>query len=257
MASFGQDLKREREARGITLREISDSTRIGLRYLEALEGDHLELIPRQFFLRAILRSYAKAVGLDEGEVLKRYDDIAQFSEQLEYKESGSVPPAAPRAGLRGWARALIAGGTLVAAAVSLYIFVFSPRRTGAKLPETMREPAAVKSLPVPIVPPAAPQAAEPPAAPAGGLKLEASFSEETWLRVYADGARVWDGIKRAGDTLEVKAEREIVVNSGNAGGMAFSLNGQPARPLGPHGAVMTDIRMTPDNFKSFLAGEGH
>ncbi|OGD19871.1 MAG: hypothetical protein A2W03_08280 [Candidatus Aminicenantes bacterium RBG_16_63_16] len=84
----------------------------------------------------------------------------------------------------------------------------------------------------------------------------ASFSDDTWLRVLADGQQVYEGTKREGETLEVKAERELILHTGNAGGMAFTLNGRRARPLGPRGAVMTDIRMTPDNYRTFLAPEG-
>ena len=53
----------------------------------------------------------------------------------------------------------------------------------------------------------------------------------------------------------MNAERLIVLSTGNAGGLDFTLNGKPARPLGKSGVVMTDIRLTPDNFKSFLAPE--
>jgi len=43
MPSFGQDLKREREARGISLQEIAETTKISLRYLQALEEDQFEI----------------------------------------------------------------------------------------------------------------------------------------------------------------------------------------------------------------------
>ncbi len=266
MASFGQDLKRERETRGISLREIADSTRIGLRYLEALEGDHLERIPRQFFLRAIIRSYAKAVGLDEAQVIKKYDDMVQFGEQLEYRKS--APEAAPaRSAQLRWKRALILVLLLILAGGLFYVFVLAPRRTGRLALQPTGTPApqtrsgtapwaAAKAVPAPAAPaPSQPQ--KPILERVSGLVFEASFSENTWLRVYADGRRVHDGTKRAGDTLSVKAEREIVLNLGNAGGMRFTLNGRPARPLGPRGAVMTNIRINPGNYTSFLLpGEG-
>jgi len=253
MASLGQDLKREREIRGISLREISDSTRIGMRYLEALEGDHLELIPRQFFVRAILRSYAKAIGLEENQVLKKYDDMVQFGEQLEYRESG-LETAPARSGIPGWARALVLGLLLVAVGTFLYVFVLSPRRRGGPTAETRPAPAAVEVVPTPVTP-APPPFQGPLTEPVSGLALVATFSEETWLRVRADGQQVFEGLKQAGDTLEVNAERVLVLATGNAGGIAFRLNGRNARPLGPRGAVMTDIRITPDNYRTFLVPE--
>jgi cytoskeleton protein RodZ len=285
MASFGQYLKHERETRGISLREISDSTRITIRYLEALEADRLELIPRQFFVRAIIRSYAKAVGLEEDKVLGKFDNKLEFGEQLEYR-AAAVEAAPDRTGFPGWARALIAALAIIAAGALIYLFVLSPRKPGetkakpavtSPAAATMEsQPAAVavdaadEAAPAPVTPtpvtedapdatltpaPAAPQSQSPPLEELSGLVLAATFSAKTWLRVTADGVQVFEGIKQPGDTLAVKAQQEMVLSTGNAGGMDFTLNGRPARPLGKPGVVMTDIRLNPDNFKAFLATE--
>jgi cytoskeletal protein RodZ len=72
MASLGQSLRDEREARGISLEEIASSTKIVPRYLQALEADRLDLMPGGFFIKGIIRTYAKAVGLDPEAVLERY-----------------------------------------------------------------------------------------------------------------------------------------------------------------------------------------
>jgi transcriptional regulator with XRE-family HTH domain len=87
MASLGQELRRERELRGISLREIADSTRISLRFLQAIEDDQFGRIPGEFFVRAILRSYAKGVGLDEHQVLNRYQEMQSFEEQQQEREN--------------------------------------------------------------------------------------------------------------------------------------------------------------------------
>ncbi len=253
MASLGQDLKRERELRGISLREISDSTRIGMRYLEALEADRLEVIPRQFFARAILRTYAKAIGLDENQVLKKYDEKVQFGEQLEYKESGAE--AAPaRSKVPAWVWALVFGLALVAVGTIIFIFVLAPRRTAGPAPKAEPPAAAAEVVPKPVAS-APPPAEEPLTEQVSGLVFEATFSDGTWLRVFADGRLFYEGTKQAGDNLVVKAEREMVLNTGNSGGMAFTINGRRARPLGPRGAVLTNIRITPDNYRTFLVPE--
>lgn len=72
MASLGQELREEREARHISIEEIASSTKIVSRYLEALEDDRLDIMPGGFFIKGIIRAYAKAVGLDPEEVLGRY-----------------------------------------------------------------------------------------------------------------------------------------------------------------------------------------
>ena len=64
MSSFGEKLKRERELRGISLREIADGTKISVRFLQALEEDRVEALPGGLFPRAFARQYALFLGLD-------------------------------------------------------------------------------------------------------------------------------------------------------------------------------------------------
>ena len=72
MTSLGQALREQREARNISIEEIASATKIVSRYLEALEADRLDQMPGGFFIRGIIRTYAKSVGLDPEEVLNRY-----------------------------------------------------------------------------------------------------------------------------------------------------------------------------------------
>ena len=64
MSSFGETLKRERELRGISLRDIADGTKISVRFLQALEEDRVEVLPGGLFPRAFVRQYALYLGLD-------------------------------------------------------------------------------------------------------------------------------------------------------------------------------------------------
>jgi cytoskeletal protein RodZ len=73
MASLSERLKRERELRGISLKQISEETRIGVRFLQALEDDRVDIIPGEFYRRSYLRAYARYLGLDEDRALNAYD----------------------------------------------------------------------------------------------------------------------------------------------------------------------------------------
>jgi cytoskeletal protein RodZ len=64
MDSFGARLKHAREARGVSLPEIAASTKIAVAALEALERNDVRRLPGGIFGRAMVRSYALAVGLD-------------------------------------------------------------------------------------------------------------------------------------------------------------------------------------------------
>ena len=70
--SIGNYLKRQREAKAMSLAELSRATRIPSASLEALESDHFDDLPGEVFVRGFLQSYARAVGLLPAEVLARY-----------------------------------------------------------------------------------------------------------------------------------------------------------------------------------------
>jgi len=72
MESLGSYLKRERELRQISIAEVAQTTRIPVRIISQLENDELEVLPADIFIRGYLRAYARAVSLDEGEVLGRH-----------------------------------------------------------------------------------------------------------------------------------------------------------------------------------------
>src|SRR2546422_6105323 len=74
---FGTKMKRAREARGVSLRQIAGATKISVSALEALERNDISRLPGGIFSRAFVRSYASEVGLDPDEMIEEF--VAQFS----------------------------------------------------------------------------------------------------------------------------------------------------------------------------------
>jgi cytoskeleton protein RodZ len=72
MGNFGETLKQEREFRGITLDAITRVTKISNRHLLALEQEHFDVLPGGVFNKSMVREYARVVGLDQDEWVKRY-----------------------------------------------------------------------------------------------------------------------------------------------------------------------------------------
>ena len=62
LPSFGEKLRREREKRSITLDQISESTKIGTRMLQALEDDRFSQLPGGIFNKGFVRAYARHLG---------------------------------------------------------------------------------------------------------------------------------------------------------------------------------------------------
>jgi len=101
--SIGEKLRLARETQGIALREISEQTRISMRYLEAIETDDYRRLPGGIFNRSFIRAYAKFVGYDEHEALEDYartmrergesdDDATKPFRSLVYTDSHSRSP---------------------------------------------------------------------------------------------------------------------------------------------------------------------
>jgi cytoskeletal protein RodZ len=72
MSSLGEKLRQAREARGVSISEIAEQTRISSHYLEAIESDDYRTLPGGIFNKGFVKSYAKYVGVDEQEALQDY-----------------------------------------------------------------------------------------------------------------------------------------------------------------------------------------
>ena len=90
LPSFGQKLKQEREKRNITLEQISVSTKIGIRMLQALEEDKFNQLPGGIFNKGFVRAYSRFLGLDEDQTIADY-----------LQASGDALPASTETASRG------------------------------------------------------------------------------------------------------------------------------------------------------------
>jgi cytoskeletal protein RodZ len=256
MASIGQELKRERELRGISLKEIADSTKINIRFLRALEEDRFDILPEKFFTRGIIRNYAKYLGLDEQSVLNTYQEGLQFQEsqgasdedkKSKMRESPVSLPNKKKSLLFFTLTVLV----LLALTIILY-FVFRKEKNSP--PDTSKiqsVPQKIQEKPI-ILPPAT---EEEPENKQEDLTIEITVQLETWIEVFADEEMLDSGIKYPGDRLQFMARKEFLIHIGNAGGITFTLNGREGIKFGEPGAVKRDIRITLDNYQDFIAKE--
>lgn len=76
MGAFGERLRRQRELRGVSLEEISQSTKIGTRLLRALEDEQFERLPGGIFNKGFIRAYARYLGIDEDAAVAEYLEVA-------------------------------------------------------------------------------------------------------------------------------------------------------------------------------------
>ncbi|MFW5877317.1 MAG: helix-turn-helix domain-containing protein [Myxococcota bacterium] len=70
--SIGAFLRHERQVRQVSIEELSQTTRIPLRQLHLVEQDRFDELPGEVFARGFIKSYARALGLDEAPLLERF-----------------------------------------------------------------------------------------------------------------------------------------------------------------------------------------
>ncbi len=137
METVGQYLKREREARRMSIEEISRATRVPMSSVERIEADQFDELPGEVFVRGFLKSYARSVGVQSDDVLARYTASRRVAWVTPLPISSPTKPARGRR--FGVAIAFVLLLILFTLALSI---VLKPR--GDDMPQelSMRAPAA-------------------------------------------------------------------------------------------------------------------
>jgi cytoskeletal protein RodZ len=239
---FGARLKKEREQRGVTLDDIALSTKIGKRFLQALEDEHFEQLPGGIFSRGFVRAYARHLGIDEEQAVADFlsattpsspdqtpqtpqnDLPVEVAQQLEDRESD-------RAARVPWA---LFAGLLLIAALGFALWGFYSRevrkRDRAAHIQTENAPgSAVRH---------ANQSQAPDAIP-GAFTVVIKAREDSWVSITADGKQLMQEVLVAPAAKSVEARNEIVIKVGSVGALDFSFNGKRLPIQGDYEEVKT------------------
>jgi len=286
MSAFGENLRREREMRGVPLEEISAATKISVRFLQAIESDQFEKLPGGIFSRSFIRAYARYLGLDEERVLAEYQLAAQPRPDVDLHRMTVSHPLAPRAGSRTPLLALLVAALMLSSGYALFHY---SRRT-ASMPENVPGPARVSPGPAEVqappvetkspapaaasttpatgtIPGATPGTSQAPdtvttlpgqagaapeakaAGPASGLVLQVAATDRAWVAVDADGKTAMQRVLNPNEVETFKARDSFDVTTGNAQGIILTLNGETLKPLGRRGEVKS-VHLTRDDLKN-------
>jgi cytoskeletal protein RodZ len=260
MARFGDYLREARESGSITLEQISTTTHISVRLLEALENEQFDILPGGVFTISFVRQYARLVGLDEDEAASRLKQVAHPVESAlgewntksaENDDTGAKLAEFFTDFVRRHRMTLMGG--VVTAVLLAGGFLFFQANEGRETelvsqpaPTEPRDTAYDVTAPKPAVPEARhvevaheENAAEPSTAgePSKSIQLELRLTDRAWVRVVADGERVLEANLDAGFVQTIRAEESVQLFVGNAGGVKVALNGETMQPIGPPGHV--------------------
>ncbi len=263
--TVGQYLRQEREKKNISLESISQTTRIPLKDLEALEKDEFHRFSAPVFARGFLRTYANQIGIDPNEIIAIYE--AQTDSLSASKKTKIAPPSRNN---RPRVKYIIILSIFALVAIFAFSFFFSkspapppppspspadssPPRPETKAPAPEPLPPQEKEpekIPEPVMadkPAEKITSTQPAIAPAGVEKeekkerrhvLRVMASEKTWLRIRADDQPEFEVLLQPKEKGIWTARRQFKVTVGNAGGVELSFNGIPQGRLGETGEVV-------------------
>jgi len=293
--SFGARLRREREQRKVTLEDVSLSTKIATRHLQALEADKFDQLPGGIFNKGFVRAYAHHLGIDEQQAVADYLEASGANQPPTQPEP---PPILipPKENKRG-AGVRVPWGTLalvlLIVAVAFATWGFYTRespslstigRLGAKpiasaaksaiqtpkqdtrvgAPETTASSAHSEPMsfsgnePAPVQQaPAAAANVPAQASPAssGVFSVAIKAHEDSWVTITADGTQIMQDKLTASTEKSVDAHSQIVLTAGNIGALDLFFNGKKLPPQGEHAQVKT-LTFNPDGLQSASTNSG-
>jgi cytoskeleton protein RodZ len=248
LASFGEELRREREIRGISLKEIADATKISRRFLDAIEKNDHKTLPAPVFTRGFVREYARYLGLNSEEMVNRYNFAAANDDRIEkpphiekYPQTPprDISPRPPRKrgipSVRADANKIALVLLVIALGAAAY-WAIEYRRLESERIDASTTMAA--TTPPPALEPE-PEASEQAPADDSKLRLTIVALDNAWVTIDADGKTVLNRELEPGQTETLEADEAFRIRTvGNAAGLRLTLNGTPVPPLGGVGEVI-------------------
>ncbi|MFQ3582523.1 MAG: RodZ domain-containing protein [Chloracidobacterium sp.] len=250
MATLGQELKQQREARGKSLEEISRTTNIAVRLLHAIERDDYRELPGELYNRSFIRQLAQAVGYDEARALQLYERQSgsphiPTDEEVSRAPEILPPPKTGNALLLTLSLAVV----VVVAAGTSYAFpgwwqVFGGWFVSLKSAPSPQAPPAVEPTP----PPTAPTEAPPP--PMEGLTLELRATGKCWTRLQLDDSRPEEFVLLPDDVRLYRAKEKIVLSLGALQAVSVTVNGRALQLPSRDGITVKRAVITPDTLET-------
>jgi cytoskeletal protein RodZ len=287
MPTLGEELKRRREERGTSLNDISEATRIGTRFLKAIESDSFSILPGGIFTRSFIRAYAKQVGMNEDEAISLYqqqitiqtaepqsspadqrprtvpavETVRQVTQDLP-RTSRPEPITFRQTPMRAnWPTIIIAGGIALFIVIIVIALVKQLNRsTSDSAPQTASSPAPAQPAETQAPAPAGTQPDQttqpPPAVPSGepiAVRLEAT-TEDSSIQYWIDGApKPTTFTLRKGESRDLPAaQNQVRLNIGNRPSIRFKINNRDA--AFPEGTALWGAKVTisHDNIQTYF-----
>jgi transcriptional regulator with XRE-family HTH domain len=241
METFSEQLRKQREERKIRLSDVAVQTRISMKFLEAIESGNFEILP-ETYIRAFIRDYAKAIGLDPDETIKRFDQHVESvkaasdekAEEDRAKSSGKQIYLYTTQNI-----GLDTAGVVILAVLSYLAFSPEKNATVTRIDYGYENTQATNQQRFD-------SAYEATKMQSASLRLVYDAVDYIWVNLDIDEGRTYDLLMKPGTRAAFWGKKKFNMTIGNAGGLLISLNGHQYPPLGKSGAVIRDLTIMKD-----------
>jgi hypothetical protein len=250
--TIGNQLKKARQKKQVTLKDVYAYTKIQPDMLSALEDDNFQKIPNPVYVKSFLKEYVRYLGLDIGQILNEYAALYEKKSSEEDRRAEKKPKTSMRKTIKTkhvkTIRLVFAGIVLIV--LLLYSFKLLGRAMQGVLEwnrlrierialkkgmtqEKPKEKPKQKPQETPQVKPAQPLATEKAAVKQEGvsipenekLYLVLQATQDVWIELKRDGAIIFKSVLKKDIPREWQADDDFELWTGNASVMDITLNG--------------------------------
>ncbi len=246
MSTIGENLKRERELRDISVEEIAEFTKILPRFIRSLEENKFDDLPAGVFTRGFIRAYSQFIGVNGDDMVNIYLQQIQKQDSILIEETEEEPES----GMTSHILLFAAISIVLVAVVSVVLYLSrgeekesSPFKTITNSDNVLPEKGSEQGVTVPVpefFDGSVTEKTEP-------FEMKVVIIEESWVQVSADGQNRLEGVLQAGEERSFTAGSLFRISSGNAGGIKIFINEAEMPALGDSGEVVRDIEFISDN----------
>jgi transcriptional regulator with XRE-family HTH domain len=247
VVEIGNTLRDARRARGLTLEDVEEETKIRKKYIMAMEMDQFEVLPGPIYAKAFLKNYAKFLKINLDEIMdafkqKQSGEIAHEEYEKPVAEKKVTTKRVPEKNVTAKRKPpywLYAAAVLLIAAVVVSLF-YGTRglwSNSAAVNEgeqqntdqiAAQDNTGQQQVPV-----------QDNTANITGVKVVLNvISDRCWIQVIVDGTEAFQGELAAGETRSFEGKEKIFITLGNAGAVEVLENDKSIGFLGAAGDVI-------------------
>ncbi|HHU93199.1 MAG TPA: helix-turn-helix domain-containing protein [Halanaerobiaceae bacterium] len=276
--SIGEILKKAREEKGLTYKEIQNAIKIRAKYLEALENNDFDVIPGEAYVKAFLKGYGNHLGLEGDQLVEEYINLKEEEKRLLEEEGDNNKEGNGFFQKKGLISIIIALIILLVLAILIYnIGLLNNSRNELQVNQGIDNNQNISmnhqlnsledervfdrlnnndDLGIGIE-----GKEDNELEDTGGegiinktfqeegevhteltlKELEIIITERSWLQVFADGEKVYEGIMEEGENKNIAYKNNISMKIGNAAGVKVKKGQEILGPWGNKGQVIEKI----------------